>query len=742
MPSAAEVASLYGVVGIRDEVTGPLGNAEGSLDSFERRFRQAGRNLRSAGLKMMAAVTATILAIGVASVAAAVTFESAFAGVAKTVDATETELAAIEQGLRNMATAGGPVAGLENAHVQLAQIAEAAGQLGVQTEDILDFTETMAMLGMATNLTAEEAAFMAARFGNITGLDLGSEIDNFGAAVVALGNNMATSEGDILSFATRMAASASNAGLAEDEILAFAGTLSSMGLSPELGGTNMAKLIDEIVVAAATGGPALDTFANAAGVTADEFAELVRNDPSQAIRDFVAGLAEMDPSDQIATLDDLGLSSSEARRTILGLANGVDILDGALALASDSWKDATALTEEARRRYETTEALVNRLRNNIFDLGVTIGEQLLPPLNDLLEDLTPLVARLSELSPATIRMIIVAAGLLAVIGPLAAAIGTMVTTVSALGGALMFLAANPVVLLIGALVALGVILATNDEALARFMGTLNTAATAAGQLLGIVGIGLILGFNALKNMFETARIAAVQLFTILGLVGLTVFQAVADMLNNTVLTPLREFRDILTGLWENATESLANLHAWFTETGMPAIKTKLDEVGTSLNGIMIHLAGMWSAVSAGVTTFKDGMVAAFNIVIGIINDVLGKIQDLKTAISGLGAYGGVGENAGIIANSGAGIGQIAGAAMGAIGAEISGRASGGPVMAGQPYVVGEQGAELFVPSRSGTIIPNGVGVGGNVINQTVYGASPYELAMLVKQALRDEGVLE
>jgi phage-related protein len=52
-----------------------------------------------------------------------------------------------------------------------------------------------------------------------------------------------------------------------------------------------------------------------------------------------------------------------------------------------------------------------------------------------------------------------------------------------------------------------------------------------------------------------------------------------------------------------------------------------------------------------------------------------------------------------------------------------GRANGGAVNAGTAYVVGERGAELFVPNTSGTIIPNGgSGGGGSTINVTVNGA--------------------
>ena len=79
-------------------------------------------------------------------------FEGAFAGARKTVDATEEEFEQFESGLREMSTQM-PVAASE-----LAAIAEAAGQLSIKNENLLSFTETMAHLGVTTNLTSQEAA--------------------------------------------------------------------------------------------------------------------------------------------------------------------------------------------------------------------------------------------------------------------------------------------------------------------------------------------------------------------------------------------------------------------------------------------------------------------------------------------------------------------------------------------------------------------------------------------------------
>jgi tape measure domain-containing protein len=62
-----------------------------------------------------------------------------------------------------------------------------------------------------------------------------------------------------------------------------------------------------------------------------------------------------------------------------------------------------------------------------------------------------------------------------------------------------------------------------------------------------------------------------------------------------------------------------------------------------------------------------------------------------------------------------------GSVFDSIGSWISGlfRAEGGPVTAGQPYIVGERGPEWFVPRQSGVVLPNGVAPAGTTIQQTI-----------------------
>lgn len=109
----------------------------------------------------MSIISGAVGGIAVASLKSAIDFETAFTGVTKTVDGTEEQLANLKQGILDMSTQ------LPSSASEIANVAEAAGQLGIQTDNILDFSKAMIDLGNSTNLTSDEAASQLAKFANI-----------------------------------------------------------------------------------------------------------------------------------------------------------------------------------------------------------------------------------------------------------------------------------------------------------------------------------------------------------------------------------------------------------------------------------------------------------------------------------------------------------------------------------------------------------------------------------------------
>ena len=214
-----------------------------------------------------------------AAAESSIEFESAFTGVRKTVDGTPEQLAAISDEIKRMAAETGV------STTTIAAVAENAGQLGVATENIASFTRTMLDLGESTNLTADEAAVAIARLTNImgSGEDATSRL---GSSLVALGNNFATTESEILEMATRLASAGKLAGMSEAQILALATAMSSVGIEAEAGGTAMTQTLNAIDRAASSGGDTLETFARVAGMSAEEFTAAWRTDAAGALTAF------------------------------------------------------------------------------------------------------------------------------------------------------------------------------------------------------------------------------------------------------------------------------------------------------------------------------------------------------------------------------------------------------------------------------------------------------------------------
>src|SRR5690606_27439920 len=213
-----------------------------------------------------------------------ISFEDAFAGVRKTVDASEAEFRQLEQNIRQMSTRTRTGAN------DLAVIMGIAGQLGVRgVDELTKFTETVDRLAVATNLTSEEGATALARLMNVMQEPL-RNVDRLGAAVTDLGNNFATTEAEIVSMAQRIAGAGKTVGLSTADVLGLATALSSVGIRSEMGGSPISRVMINMSKAVAENNEHLAVFARAAGMTTRQFADAFRQDPMMDLRPFIEGL--------------------------------------------------------------------------------------------------------------------------------------------------------------------------------------------------------------------------------------------------------------------------------------------------------------------------------------------------------------------------------------------------------------------------------------------------------------------
>ena len=565
-----------------------------TLTKAGEKISTVGNGMQKVGSTLSKTVTAPIVAVGTLASKSAIEFESAFAGVKKTVDATEEQFAELEVGIRNMSKE------LPASTTEISAVAEAAGQLGIKTEDILSFTRVMIDLGESTNLSADEAASALAKFANVTKMSA-SNYSNLGSVIVALGNNFATTESDIVGMATRLAASGELAGLSQAQIMALATAMSSVGIEAEAGGSAMSKLLKQIQLATELGGEKLNQFSSVAGMSANEFKKAFETDAVGAISAFIDGLnnTERNGKSALAVLDDMGLTEVRLSNTILSLANASGVMTDAIDLANESWNENTALTNEANQRYGTTESQIAMLKNNVTDMAIELGQALLPVIIDLVDMAKPIVEKIKEWATAfksldeeTRKSQLKLVGIVAAIGPVLSIAGKLTSTIG------------------GVVSAFGKV----STAIGNAGGIAKVFSSAIGAItspVGLVIIGITALVAALVHLYNTNDDFKEKVHEALEKV-----KNVVEKLWNTIKPIIDVMIELLGAIWE-------------------AIQPLIEVIGNVLVTAVSFLADWWGFLIDAmqpVITVVTKLLSALKPIISAIGTVIGWIANFINAL--------------------------------------------------------------------------------------------------------------
>lgn len=427
-----------------------------NLQNTGKRWKEVGEGIDTVTKPLQYAATA-LAAGGVASAKFAIDFENNFANVKKTVDGTPEQLEKIRQEIIDMTTVGiNGHSAIPETTAELTELAAAGGQLGIKTENISKFTETMAMLGTATNLYGEEGAATLAKFANVTKMDQ-ENFDRLGSSIVDLGNNFATTESDIANMSMRLAGAGTQIGLSQADILGIATALSSVGIEAEMGGSAFSKAMIAMQMATTNGytqvndvmnktgmslrdlqllsannskdfksladglgytstelnsmissGVQLENFAKITGKTTEEFKNLFDSSPAEAIDAFIKGLQNADGAGEnaIGMLQDMGFTEVRLRDSLLRLANSEAGITEAVTRSNTAWNENIALQNEFDAKAETTASQLSVTKNNIVEAARSIGETMLPSIKDASTTVANFAKGLSQMSDEQKKVVV------------------------------------------------------------------------------------------------------------------------------------------------------------------------------------------------------------------------------------------------------------------------------------------------------------------------------------------------
>lgn len=606
-------------------------------------FSKANKDTFDAFKKTGAVVTGTGIALagglGIA-VGEAIKFEDSFAGVRKTVDASEAEFAELSQGFRDLAQE------IPASIHEINAVGEAAGQLGIDKENILGFTRTMIDLGVATNMSSDEAATALARLANITGMPQ-TEFDRLGSTIVDLGNNLATTESEIVEMGLRLAGAGKQVGMTEAEILSFSAALSSVGIEAEAGGSAFSKVMVNMQLAAEQGGDDLENFAKVAGMSAEEFKQAYQKDAAGALSTFIEGLATAEERgvSAIGVLDEMGITEVRMRDALLRAAGASDVFTEALDIGTSAWEENTALSDEAAERYKTMASQLEILKNTVIDTAISFGEALVPAVQKVVEwaqKLAEWFTSLSDSTKSTIAFVTaIASALMLVVGPFLLLIGfipniiagfsAIITVVKAVGSAIALIA-SPIGLVVTAVIGMAYLIYRYWDEIKAF--TIEAWGAIAEFFVGLwqsIKDGVVTGWQAISEYF-------VELWESIKEVALTAW----DGLVSGVMTIVQPFIDGIMNIFNNMKDGLETLWSGLVDyfTGawdliknifLGAVLLILNLVTGNFEELSNNTRAIWNNIKDALGQIWEGIKGIFSGALSAIwGFVTGAWQNIKT----------------------------------------------------------------------------------------------------------------
>lgn len=294
----------------------------------------------------------------------------------------------------------------------IAAIVAAAGQSNIAREDLLEFAESATKMGIAFDLSGDQAGEIMAKWRTSMGLTQ-PEVVGLADAVNHLSNNMSAEAGDLAQVVRRMGAVAKSSGLAATETAALGASFLAAGAGPEVAGTALKNFLGALTRGTAATSAQRSAFA-ALGFDAVEMAERMQTDAKGAIADVLQAIQDMDAAEQPAIISQL--FGEESKAAIMPLIGNVQNLSSAFQLVGDKAKYAGSMQAEYNEKKGTTENQLQLAANGLAKTSIVVGEQFLPVLSEVVGVLTQgihVVGEFAQAHPELIRVVgLAGAGLL------------------------------------------------------------------------------------------------------------------------------------------------------------------------------------------------------------------------------------------------------------------------------------------------------------------------------------------
>lgn len=350
------------------------------------------------------AITAGLGTLVSSAAQAGIAQERVFADVKRTAQGTTADLTELRKAYTDLSTEK-----VVTPFADLAKIGTLGAQMNIPTKDLEDFTTAVAEFSTVTEMDVEAATTAFGRFGQMMGgLQESSKGAGDGYKILAnqvadLGAKSVATEPEIANMMVSIAAQGKSAGFTQNQILALSSTLSSLAIPKEWARGSLQRIFNSINAAAAEGGDAMHTYAQAVGVTDGEFQKLWRDDPNKVFQGILQHLAGInDKVEKAQAIKDLGFKNVRDVELLARMSNSVGLYVSQLKEAEEASKNMSFIDDSMSIITDTLSAKLQQFQNALQNAGAAMNSSFMVPMKAIVTVATMAVNAFAKL-PAPIQ---------------------------------------------------------------------------------------------------------------------------------------------------------------------------------------------------------------------------------------------------------------------------------------------------------------------------------------------------
>ncbi len=319
-------------------------------------------------------------------ISVAMEFESSMADVKKVVDfASKEELKGFENQIWEL-TKTIPLAAKD-----LTAIVASGGQLGLEKNILIPFTDVVAKMSTAFDMNTSEAGDTIAGLMKKMGIGI-DEVKELGDAINYIGAKSAGSPREVVAILGRIGGMAKTIGLSAEQTAGLAGAFANMKIPADQAGTAINKMLS--VLGNADGGTArFQSALEKIGLSGEELKEIMNDNPLQGLTQVLKSIGNVEQSEKIGILKNM--FGEEAGPKIAQITENMGEFDKILALVANKENYLGSMQKEFDEVSNTTANAIQLMQNSFTRIANAVGSVFLPPLASAMKSIASISSKIA-----------------------------------------------------------------------------------------------------------------------------------------------------------------------------------------------------------------------------------------------------------------------------------------------------------------------------------------------------------